>query len=250
VSVLPDVTVVADGRPFEVTTLRALGVGALAESAPERAEERVHDMWGELRPAAIAHLLRRLLARQRAVVRAVCRHRVPRVGETHDARLDGNVVAGEPIGIALAVPALVVVADERYRLAQAAELADDVGAVGGMPLDHLVLVLRQPAGLQQDRVGDAQLADVVQGSPEPNGVERGVRGGGMISISSSSSVSTIGRGAAAALRAGISGSSSRAPSSPRPANATWSIWAVSSIACRRPRSCFSSVRRLFPPFRP
>src|ERR671931_773316 len=116
-------------------------------AAPEHAEERVDDVGRELRPASAPNLLGRLVPAERALVGPIGRHRVPRVGEPDDVRLERHRLAGEPVGIAAAVPALVVMVDERHARAQPAELADDRGAVGRVALDRLELRGIQTRGL-------------------------------------------------------------------------------------------------------
>ena len=128
----------------------------------ERAEERVDDLGRELGAPAVANLGGGLGDRQRALIRPLGRHRVPGVGEPRDRRLERDAVAGEARGIAGAVPALVVVADDRHGAVQAPELADDPRALVRMALHELVLLVGETAGLAEDGVRDGELADVVE----------------------------------------------------------------------------------------
>ena len=86
------------------------------------------------------------------------------VGDVGDPRDGRDRLAGEAVGVARAVPALVVVADdplgdlEQLRIAA----AEHARAQQRVRLDDLELLLGQPAGLEQDRVRDRDLADVVQ----------------------------------------------------------------------------------------
>ncbi len=85
----------------------------------------------------------------------------------------GMAGPGEPERIAGAVPALVVVVHHRDRVAQERDALQDLPADLGMaPHDHPLLG-RQGAGLEQDRVGDADLADVVQEDAAAQRVELG-----------------------------------------------------------------------------
>src|SRR5919109_163366 len=131
-------------------------------AASKRAEEGVDDVRRELGAAAAPDLVGRLFPAERSLVGAVCRHRVPGVREADDVCLLRDRVAAEPVGIAAAVPALVVVADERDRRAEAAELADDRRAVDRVPLDRLELLRGQSRGLREDRVRHGELPDVVE----------------------------------------------------------------------------------------
>lgn len=51
------------------------------------------------------------------------------------------------------------------------EAADDAGALVGVGLHDQALVRRQLAGLEQDRIGDGELADVVEQGRVPEHVE-------------------------------------------------------------------------------
>ena len=86
--------------------------------------------------------------------------RVERVGDRHDPRPEGDLVAGEVIGIAGAVESLVVMADDR-RQRRVAERGDHLGAVDRVALDHIEFLIRQPPRLVQDLLRGAKLADVM-----------------------------------------------------------------------------------------
>ena len=98
--------------------------------------------------------------RSRVAVGASGSDRVERVGDRDDARADRNVGAGEAVGIAGPVDALVVAANDRGQL-RVAERRDHRRAVAGMALDQRELLLGEPAGLGQDRPRHVDLADVV-----------------------------------------------------------------------------------------
>src|SRR2546423_5930555 len=143
----------------------------LGRTPAGRREERVDDLRRELGPAPVVNLRERFLRQQRAVVRPVGGHRVPGVREPDDRGLEGNVLAREPVRIAGAVPALVVVADDRDGFAETAELADDPRALGGVRLHLRVLPVVELARLDQDPVGNGDLADVVEEGPESQRVQ-------------------------------------------------------------------------------
>ena len=71
------------------------------------------DVGVELRAGALAQAAHRLRVAQPLAVRAVGRHRVVRVADEDDARLERDLSPAEPVRIAAAVPALVAVADDR-----------------------------------------------------------------------------------------------------------------------------------------
>src|SRR5439155_20385082 len=105
------------------------------------------------------------------MVGPVGRHRVPRVREPDDGGLEEDPLAGQAVRVPAAVPALVVVTDDRHRGAERAELADDVSADLGVALDELELLFGEAGGLRQDGVWDAELADVVEEGAEAQRIE-------------------------------------------------------------------------------
>src|SRR5206468_1776585 len=89
-------------------------------------------------------------------------HRVERVGDVDDAGAERDLLALEPVGVASAVEALVMVPDRGYRVVQEAEAVDDAGALVRVPLHQRPFVLGEARRLEQDRVRNRQLADVVE----------------------------------------------------------------------------------------
>lgn len=61
--------------------------------------------------------------------------------------------------------------DQRDRIAQSPELRNDLGAVGGVLLHQLILLLGQFRRLRQDRVRHGKLADVVEESSVADRIE-------------------------------------------------------------------------------
>src|SRR5215213_10057452 len=85
------------------------GEDELERRLAERIVERGHDAGVELRAGAAVHFGERLGARDLCAVDAVGRHRVVGVGNEEDARGQLDLLAGEVVRVARAVPALVVV---------------------------------------------------------------------------------------------------------------------------------------------
>ena len=94
------------------------------------------------------------------------------VADEDDPRLDRNVLAELAIGIAGAVVALVAVPDDRPDFFEPVDRRDDPLAELGMLLDDLALLRRQRARLRQDRLGNADLPDVVEERTELQLLER------------------------------------------------------------------------------
>src|SRR5215212_5390306 len=101
--------------------------GALAHGVQER---RGHPLV-ELLPGERADLVAREVGRQRATVRAVAGHRVVRVADEDHARAERDAVAGQSVGVAAAVPALVAVADQRADALEERDRLEDLLAHDG-----------------------------------------------------------------------------------------------------------------------
>ena len=93
-------------------------------------------------PGAGLELLARLLHRHRVAVRAVGEHRVVGVGDREHARDERDALAGEAVRVAGAVPALVVVAQDRRDARQRSTLGQ-LGARARVALDGVVLARRR-----------------------------------------------------------------------------------------------------------
>ena len=127
------------------------------------ATQRVDDVGRELRAGVGVQLGDRDLERQRLAVRAVGRHRVEGVAGGDDAGGDRDRLAGQAVGIAAAVPALVRGADDDADAGeQAADLLQHPLALDGVGLHDRPLLVVERAGLVDDLVGHGDLADVVQ----------------------------------------------------------------------------------------
>ena len=101
--------------------------------------------------------------------------RVVRVADRHDPREVGNRPSGQAVGVAPAVEVLVVVADDREQACSRAQRPDDALADDRMHAHRGKLPSVERSWLQQHRVGDADLADVVNDSAAVERVERTLR---------------------------------------------------------------------------
>ena len=127
----------------------------------EDVEERVDHLGVELAAAAALELRQALRVGERGLVGAAARHGVVGVDHGHGAGQGRDGVAGEAVGVAVAVVALVVVPHGEHEVL-GEERADDVGAHHRVLAHLLPLLLVQAAGLEEHPVGDADLADVVE----------------------------------------------------------------------------------------
>ncbi len=107
--------------------------------------------------------------------------RVVHVGEGNDAGGDGDRFAAESIGVAGAVPAFVVVAGgdlgppicvggNRRRCGREFSSSTRVTEVG-VALDDSAFAIGEATGLAEDGVGDTDLADVVHGTGDAEGLD-------------------------------------------------------------------------------
>ena len=95
-------------------------------------------------------------------------HRIAGIGDGENPRDRGNGLAGQAVGIALAVEPLVMTSDARAEIRQPGDVGDDPLAGDRVLLDVEVFRRRQGPFLAEDIVPDADLADVVE---EPGEVE-------------------------------------------------------------------------------
>ena len=107
---------------------------------------------------------------ERLAVDAVAGERVEDVGDRHDPPLDRDRLALQAARVAGAVPLLLMAEGDRRGHVEdrRGRAAHEAVTLLGVRLDDRALLGRQRPGLQQDRVGDRHLADVVQrrGVPE------------------------------------------------------------------------------------
>ena len=93
----------------------------------------------------------------------------------NDAGPERDLVAPQAVRIAGAVDALVMVPNRRNRIVEEAEAIDDARAFVGMALHQRPLLLGEARGLQEDRVRDRELPDVVEQRCVPEQIELGLR---------------------------------------------------------------------------
>src|SRR5215210_9450523 len=115
----PDLGLREEGAPSERRRWGARGDGSRLPGGtrpsvvelPHHFQERPHDPWVELSPGVPLDLLHGGLPGDPVAVRPVADHRVEGVGHGDHARLQGYVLAAQPVRVPPAVEALVVVPD-------------------------------------------------------------------------------------------------------------------------------------------
>src|SRR5664279_5401012 len=81
----------------------------LAAGAIETADQGLDDITVELGPGVAAQLVDRVTVARRQSIRTVGGHRLKRIGDLDDARLERNLAAGEAVWVTGSVDALMVV---------------------------------------------------------------------------------------------------------------------------------------------
>ena len=93
----------------------------------------------------------------------------------NDAGAERNVLSLQPVGIPRPVEALVVVTDGGHGVVEEAEPVDDARPLLCVPLHQRPLIAGEARGLQEDRVRDGELPDVVEERRMPEQVQLCVR---------------------------------------------------------------------------
>src|SRR5205807_5206420 len=86
-----------------------------------------------------------------------------------------DLVPAEMLRVSGSVVALVVVPDRGNGVLEEAEPVDDAGALVRVALHQPPLLRVEPLGLQQDRIRNRELADVVEERRVPEQVELALR---------------------------------------------------------------------------
>ena len=124
--------------------------------------EAAHGLEVELRAGEPPQHGQRFGRRPAGAVGARRGHRVEGVGDVDDAGEQRDLVAPQAVRIAAPVRLLVVQLDDRQVRLEERHRPEDLRAEHGMALDDLEFVVGERAGLAEDGVADADLADVVQ----------------------------------------------------------------------------------------
>ncbi len=101
-------------------------------------------------------------------VRAVGPEGIPGVYNGEHPRRERDLLPFESPWISSAIPSLVVAIGDRKRRPKRRNRGKPLVRIRRVAADNFHLVVRQRSGLMQDRIRDADLADVVQQGPAPN----------------------------------------------------------------------------------
>src|SRR5215211_3044764 len=133
---------------------------------PDHLQQRSDDPGIELGPGALLDLLQGNLPGDLVAVRAPANHRVESVGHGDYARRKRYVLAAQPIRVSPTVEALVMVPNSRHSRRQILHRRQHLRPQYRVPLYYLVLLGGQAPRFMQYRVGDPDLAHVVQQGSE------------------------------------------------------------------------------------
>src|SRR5205807_630167 len=98
------------------------------------------------------------------------RDRVESITGVDDPRANWNFRSFQTVRVACAVPAFMVVANNLGDAPLFRVLGEDLGSFHRMGLDDFVLLRRKLRGLEENRIRDGDLAEVMQDSPHANRV--------------------------------------------------------------------------------
>src|SRR6266545_1953114 len=144
--------------------------GVERKDALERRDAARAELGARLR----LHLAEGLVDRARRAIDPRGQHRVEGVRDVDDPGAERDLLTGDPVGIARSVEALMVMADRRHSVLEEAEAVDDPRALLGMALHERPFLPREAGRLQEDRIWDRELADVVEQRRMPEQVELGL----------------------------------------------------------------------------
>jgi hypothetical protein len=133
-------------------------VGAILLQSDERADYQ----WAELRTCGVANLAESILGRATGTTGSIADESIERIGDEDDARRQGNALAGQAVGVSLAVYALVAGTSDLPHERMQIDFAEDALGDQWTGAHRPPLLLVQPPRLQQDGLWDSDLADVVQ----------------------------------------------------------------------------------------
>src|SRR5204863_324453 len=132
----------------------------------QRGNERIVHSAGP-KPAAARDLRERRRPGERQTVGARGRERVVDVRDSYDLRGQWDLVSPQAIRVSGAIVALVMPADDGLQVPGELDARQQLDPPDRVHLYHLELVARERAGLVEDLVRDAHLAQVVEVSAEP-----------------------------------------------------------------------------------
>ncbi len=97
-----------------------------------------------------------------ASVGTVAGERIPGVGDGDNARAERDVFTGDAVGVAVAIPALVVIPDDGELAVAGPDGAENLFADQTVTLDFFELFHGEGAVFAEDGFADADFADVVE----------------------------------------------------------------------------------------
>src|SRR2546423_12012475 len=124
-------------------------------------EKQFQQLWIEL-PIRRPHHLRGTVVREAVAVRSRRGKSVINIGYTEDAGCKGDRFAGEAIGVPLAIPALVMIADDRAYVARKIDVGYQLESSLRMPLHDRPFFIREIPRFVQNLRRHDDLADIVQ----------------------------------------------------------------------------------------
>src|SRR5262249_26544411 len=139
-------------------------IGLRRRECFDQADEDAHRVLVEREPGRRREVLERGGVGQSRTIGPVRRERVVDIRDGDDARAERNLVAGQAVRVAGAVPPLVVVTDHQGAAREEIERRDDLRADQRMLAHHRPFLGVAHAGLPEAALRDTDLADAVAGA--------------------------------------------------------------------------------------
>jgi|GEM_PF-1012344 len=117
--------------------------------------------WIELRARTAQDLIHGLARRSPFRIGTIRTDRIERVCDRDDSRCQRNRISLQAIGIALAIPSLVMTANTRLCKAEFVECADQAGPCFRMTAHQSELCIRQSPRLEENLIWNGQLAKIM-----------------------------------------------------------------------------------------
>ncbi len=138
--------------------------GCRGALAVQDADERFKAVWIELVWDVLAHDVEDAGGVEGFAVRTFFRERAVDVGDGEDAGVERKLGGDEAVGVSAAVEFFMVLSGDASDVLEAVDAAEDLFGETGMTFDDGELLGGEFAGLVEDGVGDAELAEIVEQS--------------------------------------------------------------------------------------
>ncbi len=132
------------------------------------AQEYIDDLWIEVCASEAANMLAHALLGPALAVWPIEAQGIPDIDHREDPRRQRDLLALQAARVAAAIPLFVVAIGDVQRHAQVGDRREQIVGEGRVLAHDRPLVVGERAGLEQNAVGDAHLADIVEQGAAPD----------------------------------------------------------------------------------